>query len=517
VKYNVRNVLTLLLICAAFTSRLAAQTGEEPSAPSPELEAENQNYYIRSIDFDITGSTRDFALRNAAKLKIGERLVGKAALEHYIANKTQLLNNQRVLEEARIEYTLEETEDGMAVDLLIYARDTYNFIVLPWFEYDTNEGFELTLKARHYNFLGTMNPLRMDFGYKFDEEEKHSFFLDLDSDISFELFDYVWTFNFDNSFAYNFDEPFYYKNVTGLSMDLPWKTTVFTFGFDQGFVLNEKNEEADAIMLDKGDYFPDTWYMYSELYTQWEVPVGLTVGPFGDLNYTPRVSGKINYRPGGEIGEYRRGLRGTLAHNLGFSQVNWIGNYRRGLEASIDNSNTYNFFKQDWDVILTLSGTGYLTLTDFFGMTGRLRYKQWFNTYEDEAGDVLRGIINNDISADYMLSLNMDFPLRLIRFTPSEWWPDIPRWLKWMHLLDLDWHWSPFLDLALVHDPDTGRAFSFDDMLASGGLEWIVYPQRWRSIYLRISGGIDIRKAIDAKDFLRRDNLEAFIGFGHHY
>jgi hypothetical protein len=54
-------------------------------------------------------------------------------------------------------------------------------------------------------------------------------------------------------------------------------------------------------------------------------------------------------------------------------------------------------------------------------------------------------------------------------------------------------------------------------MIAAGGLEWIVYPQRWRSIYLRISGGMDLRKAIENKNLLSRDNLELFIGFGFHY
>jgi hypothetical protein len=529
---KLRCFLLLLLISFVFSGRLAAQSGEDPAVSSPaEQAAETEQalepespvqddslrvYYIRDIKFNITGRTRPFALIKAGEFKTGERLVGKTALENYISQKTQLLNNQRVLEAVLIEYTQEDTGDATAVDLLIHTKDTMNFIAVPWFQYDTNEGFELTVKARDYNFLGGMNPLRIDLGYNLDENNENSFFLDLDSDTPFEFLGYVWTFNFDNSFAYTFDEPFYYKNVTGLSMDLPWRATTFTFGFGQGFVLNEKNEDAGAVLLE-GEYFPDTWYMYSELYTQWKVPVGLTVGTFGDLNYTPRVSGKMNYRPGGSIGEYRRGPSVTFAHNLGFSQINWIGNYRQGLEASLDNSNTYNIYKQDWDIILTLQSAGYLTLTDFFGITARLRYKHWFNNPEEEAGDVLRGIINDTIYADYMLSLNMDLPIRLVRFLPSQWWPDIPKALKWMHYLDLEWHWSPFLDLALVNDPKAGRDFSFNDMIVAGGLEVITYPLRWRSIYIRISAGMDLKKVLESKDLLSKDNLEIFIGFGYHY
>jgi hypothetical protein len=406
-KYDRRFLLLLLLISFAFSGRLAAQTDSDQSspasieAPSPEEETpaaqeavETQDnsrrvYYIRDIIFDITGRTKPFALTKAGEFKTGERLTGEKALEEYIIQKTQLLTNQRVLAEASIEYTQEDTGDTTAVDLLVHTKDTWNFIAVPWFQYDTNDGFELVIKARDYNFLGRMNPLRIDFGYKLDENEESSFFLDLDSDTPFELFGYVWTFNFDNNFSYAFDEPFYYKNVTGLAMDLPWRATTFTFGFDQGFILHEKNEDEATITLDGGNYFPDTWFMYSELYTQWKVPVGVTIGPFGDLTYTPRVSGRINYRPGGSIGEARRGLVGTFQHTLGFGKVDWIGNYRRGMEMSLENVNSYNFNKEDVEIALSYSIAAYLPLTEYLSMTGRMRYKHWFNTPDDTAGGLL--------------------------------------------------------------------------------------------------------------------------------
>jgi hypothetical protein len=85
-----------------------------------------------------------------------------------------------------------------------------------------------------------------------------------------------------------------------------------------------------------------------------------------------------------------------------------------------------------------------------------------------------------------------------------------------MHYFDFEQHWSPFMDLALVEEP-MGRDFSFNDMIVAGGLEVITYPLHWRSIYVRISGGMDLRKALKNRDLLSRDNFEIFIGFGFHY
>jgi hypothetical protein len=457
---------------------------------------------------------------------LGEKITGEKNFEEYIARKTQLLVNQRVLEEVYIEYTPGAAEkDGLVpVDLAVRTVDTRNFIILPEPKYDSNSGLELTFKVRDYNFLGSMTPLRIDLGYLYNEKAQQGVLLEIDSDVPFQAFGYSWNLNFDNDFNYTQGSPLYYKNTTGLSLDLPVKKTTLTFGFDQSLLVNEENNTSDAI--DDGPYFRDHWYMASELYAQWKIPLGLAVGSLGALTYTPKLTGTIKYRPNGELGEYRKGPAVTPSHTLGFGDINWKGNYRSGLEVSLTNSSTYNAGRTSWDNTISFSAIGHLPVSEDLGISGRLMYQHWFfdansiplaygseyfHVYSD-GGDVLRGIKNNRLPAKYMLSLNMDFPVRLFRFVPSEWFRN-PRF----HFFDFEVHGSPFIDIALVRDPVHNISFSPKNIQAAGGLEVIVFPLAMRSLYLRLSLGTELRELVKTGRFFPSGNRELFIGVGHFY
>jgi hypothetical protein len=505
----------------------AERSPEVPVNGIDEFQDESQIvYYIRTVSFDTQGRTKVSALMEKGEFILGENIKGKNNLENYINRKTQLLLNERVLENVLIEYTLAaDDENGLIpVDLLINTTDTLNIIILPEPKYDSNSGFEITLKARDYNFLGSMTPLRIDLGYSYDEEGKHSVLLGIDSDIPFRAFGYNWNLNFDHEFDNTQGKPLYYKNTTGLSMVLPFKTTTFTFGFNQSILVNEENDTSDAI--DDGPYFQDRWYMSSEFYGQWKIPLGITVGRFGPLTYTPKLTGTINYRPNGELGEYREGPSIIPGQSIGFGEINWIGNYRKGLEVSLQNSNTYNIYRTSWANNISISAIGHLPLAEDIGISGRFMYRHWFfdpkaiptvfgngyfHVYSD-GGDALRGIKNNQLPVNYMLSLNLDFPVRLFRFVPSEWYNN-PK----LHFFDFELHGSPFIDIALAEDPVHKRSFSFKDTLVAGGVEVIVFPLAMRSFYLRMSLGMDLREFLRTGRFFPSGGRELFIGVGHYY
>jgi hypothetical protein len=160
-----------------------------------------------------------------------------------------------------------------------------------------------------------------------------------------------------------------------------------------------------------------------------------------------------------------------------------------------------------------------------------MQYQQWFNhdpPYTSTAGDVLRGIVDKSIHADYMLSLNLDFPFRILRFVPSKWFDNHK-----MRFFDFDLHFSPIMDLALYHRPaydQTEVKFRPQDMLVSGGAELIVFPGIMRSLYLRASiawnivewvnnpGGSYLPTWLPVIPKLPGGNgRELFIGMGHHY
>lgn len=508
------------------TQSIAEPRRVDSEIPANGQEGSQRVYYIRTVNFDIRGRTTVPALMENGEFILGETITGEENLKNYLRAKTQLLLNQRVLEEVHIEYALAAADKNglVPVDLSVKTVDTRNLIILPEPKYDSNSGLEITVKARDYNFLGSMTPLRIDLGYLYNEKNQQGILLGIDSDIPFQAFGYKWNLNFDNELDYTEGTPLYYKNVTGLSMDLPFKMTTFTFGFNQSFLVNEENNTSDAI--DDGPVFQDRWYMSSELYAQWKIPLGITVGSFGTLTYTPKLTGTINYRPYGDLGEYRKGPAVTPSQSLGFGKINWIGNYRKGLEVSLQNSNTYNIGRAGWDNSISFSAVGHLPVSEDLGISARLMYRHWFfdskaipAVYGDEyfyvytdGGDVLRGIKNSRLPVHYMLSLNMDLPVRLFRFVPSEWYNN-PKF----HFFDFELHGSPFMDIALAEDPVNDRSFLFENTLVAGGLEIIVFPLAMRSFYLRLSLGTDLRELLRTGRFFPSDNRELFIGVGHYY
>jgi hypothetical protein len=507
---------------APANSEESADTGTagDTSSGSTQSEASASHdttvFYIRNINFDITGLTRRFALLYHTEITEGERIIGREKLEKYRMDKIQLLMNQRALASADILcFEGDGNEDGsIPVDLLIITRDTWNIIALPEPKYDDNTGFELTLKARDYNFLGTLSPLRVDFGYALDADKvwnfsEGAFNFKLDADIPFKVFGLNWNFNFDHDFSYTNEEPLYYQNVTGLSMELPVSFTTATFGFNQYTTFNEDTwnvyEDEDNV----GTYDQFLWvYFSSELYVSWKIPTPLTVGNFGKLTYTPKISGQINYLPPGQdvIDDLRRGPTTTLSHSLGFSRINWIDNFRQGLAASIGNGNTYNFYKEDWNVSYDISATYHHIFTGFFGASGRIQYRQWLADHTNSAGDVIRGILDKSLSADYMLSVNVDFPFRILQFVPSKWFNT-----SWLRLIDLDLHLSPFFDIALLEDPVNNIEF-WSKPTMGAGVELIIFPHFFRSLYLRASLGYNLN---NMSSLGKWDEL--FIGIGHYY
>jgi hypothetical protein len=485
-------------------------------------------YVIRSLDFDIDGRTRSSAIMYHGEFEEGKRLAGKAALEKYIASKTQLLINQRVLEAVSIDYTLGDSGDSgeTPVDLLIHVKDTWNFIILPYPEYDSNEGLSLFIKARDYNFLGTMSALRVDFGYKYDNTKKksgknrHAFDFEIDSDTPFRALDLNWNINFDHVFEYTLgDSPssLYYKNITGVSVELPFSFTTMKLGIDQYLIFNEENSDQDRAEYLLDERF-DGPYAASELYAEYKIPLGLSVGAFGELAYTPRVSGKIAYTKGG-VDQPRKPVT-ALSQTLGFGQVNWTGNYRQGLEASIGNTNNFYFDRPDhvWDINLDIGSKFYWRFGKLFGISTRLQYQQWFNTVHWDAADMLRGIPNDYLRAEQMLSFNLDLPFRILRFAPSE-WLNKPK----MRVFDFEMHFSPFTDIAIFkgqYDKDFNEVYQDFDFRAgnaifAAGAELIVFPAFFRSLYLRASVGYNINRIIKTRDIPKYN--EIFIGMGHHY
>jgi len=504
-----------------------AETRDTADAPSNDIQpADEQLYVITAFEFDIKGRSRPSALISNGDFKTGEKLTGQASLDEYIRDKTQVLINQRVLKDnAAITYSLgEQEEDGSyPVTLTIKVEDSWNIIALPRPHYKSDTGFELTIKARDYNFLGTMNPLRVDFGYRYDENRHNSFQFEVYSDTPFRAFGYTWNVRFDNLFWYrpNVEKPFFYRNVTGLSMELPFRTTTFTFGFEEYLNLNEENSYRYAEFYHED--FQDGLYMSSRLYTTWKIPTGLLVSRYGELTYTPGISATFNHEfPSWPLLPFRKGPFLSFSHSLGFERIDWHANFRDGFSVSINNSYTNDFFRlnngdEPLSISLTLHGAGYFIISRFFAISSRLQYRHWFYhdpDYYEMAGDNLRGISDRSIHADYMLSLNMDFPLRVLLFTPSKWFNN-----RKLNFFDVEFQIAPVIDLALYHDPEANISFSPKNIAATGGLELIAFSDFMRNLYIRVGYTINMRGFFSSRPIRLpvNNNREIYLIMGHFY
>ena len=511
-----------VLFCLAFAmlsflSVATAQSVADQNAPAT-ANAEDP-IRLQKVDWKVEGRSRPFALLNASEIKGVEQFMTKADFEAWVAERRQILMNQRVLESVAIEVSYDEKnqEGFIPANLLIKVKDTWNIIALPYPKYDSNDGLEFIIKARDYNFLGTMQPLRFDFGYTIEPEPfknldliKGSFVTEIDSNIPFSAFGYIWNFDFDHYFAYTYQDPFQYWNKTGVSLTLPIGLSDLTFGLYQGFFLN--NENGDDYKAKYGERL-DGWYLSNWFETNWSIPTGVKANGWGELKYIPRLIVKNNYLPGGgDIGEERRGPTLEVGHSLTFGRVDWVDNFRRGLTITLDNGNIYNFADIRWEKSLTAVVAAYAPLASFLGFSTRLSSGAYLDRTNTTAGVALRGIINDSVHANYFLYFNFDLPVKLITFTPSKWFGK-----KWMHFFDFEQHWSPFLDVGLAHDNGGTRTFSLSDPLIAAGLEVITFSHYMRSLYLRISAGYDIGKVLKTNVAPKVGDMELFIGLNHAY
>ena len=81
---------------------------------------------------------------------------------------------------------------------------------------------------------------------------------------------------------------------------------------------------------------------------------------------------------------------------------------------------------------------------------------------------------------------------------------------------------SPFVDFSLTKNRVTGRSFDIKDSFICAGVEFIVYPLKFKSLQVRASAGFDIGRLL-LKNYIDtswRPNVSPYelsIGFGLHY
>jgi len=427
---------------------------------NPEWQSETVIFVIESFFFNIDGITRQNAIIKTANLKTGEELSGHTSLEKYIQEKTQLLYNQRALESVFLEYSVGQVngEGKYPVEILVNVKDTNNFFIFPDPQYSTNYGIGLALIFTHNNFFGTMSPFKTKIGYKYNEYGQSNYILSLETNAGLRFFGINWNYLFLNEIKYRpyLEEPLYYRNASGLSAALPVGFFTFSPGINFSFIYNDEMRINDA-----------------------------SYSGYNYLFFGPEVK---------------------------ISRIDWIGNFRKGFLLSVNQFYYYHFYLNKdevnpWGILNIVSAVIHLNLTEFFGASSRLMFRYWaISSLSRYAGDALRGIPDKDINADMMLSLNMDFPFKVFMFRPAEWFN-----YKKFEFFNFDLHFVPVIDTAVYRNPLINTENIYDNILLSGGIEAILYPQKFRSFCLRVSYGKNLKEKID------NSNYELYIGGSFFY
>jgi len=473
-----------------------------------------QSYQITSVEYDIKGSTRLFPLTKAVPIDQKKIFPDKIKFDAYIKDIELQFQNQRVFESTKIDTEFSEAGNNsiVSVKLIIHTVDTWNIIVLPKPGFDSNKGFELKLKLKNYNFLGSMQVLDGDLSYTLDNQQKSEFSTNLNFNIPFSYKGYALSWNNELSATFPLNEKPEYNFKTGLNIEIPIAFTKIVFGFDQALIINDRN--ATALYLD------DPYYFQERMYSR--IPITLVkFSQIGDLVWAPETAIRTNLAVGGIHHSDLQGPEVTWGHSLSLGRVNWFGNFRQGFNSSLSNSYTYNFFTKN-QISTRIDGTvtGYSSFFDRFGIYSQLiGFYNFNNSISSSIGNSIRGILNDRISSDTAFSLNLDLPVKVLHADFLE-----ATGVKWTRLIGFEAQLSPFFDMMLTHDTVTGRYYSFKDGWYSGGFEIIIYPVKMRSLYARISAGYDLEEMIKnggkLPDRAERDGClthEYFFGLGLQY
>jgi hypothetical protein len=492
-----------------------------------------QQYRISDITYHITGVTRQYALEQNIKIDKTHIFTSEKDFMVYFNDLKQQFHNQRLFAFSDLEFAISSPDaNGISnVHITVTTIDSHHMLIVPYPKYNSNSGYDMKLKMKDTNFLGSMNTMSSDMSFSLEQDSKadsastsfdYVFGLSLDFDIPFKMgpFDTQWENTWEVSYTMGDSSP-EWDSSTGFILSLPFDA--------EGFSLQwEVKQSAVRDYDDYSEYDDDTYFTE---YAAFSVPITLQyIDNWGKVIYTPFVSATYNWDHNG-IEEEDEDLSSPIykvGQSLATSRINWIGNFRQGLSLTFTQSMGYN--TQTDEIVPYASAESEIFLAfKYLGMCMDA-YAFAYQHGSEKIGARLRGIRDDqkyasdtDYAGDYAckpsaaIVVNMDMPFHIWTFDF-----DKTKYLKALHMLNCELQIAPFFDFALAKNKVTGTNFYYKDGFYSGGLEFLVYPEKWRSLVIRASAGLDLGRTVISK-YLNTDwrrnvsSYEVEIGVGLHY
>jgi len=464
-------------------------------------------FRIASVDFVVDGRPLAFVLRDKVNIPEDKGFADKPSLDAYLADRRQLLLNERTLQSVTVGYDAGAAGADGSVPVAVHfkVKESWNLIALPKPTYDSNSGLLLSVRARDYDFVGSMQTLSLDLNYTYDQFGRSGFGGATSFSVPFVLGSFQASVGASSSLTIYADgTPM--ASSTSLSFSLTDRRFGFplTYSVSQGLTTN-----PDAVSNDS-----DPYYLSDSASVSTSFVLDDGFGALGELVYTPSLTFSQMWRFESPVRSDRQGPVASFSHGLTWGRVDWVGNREKGAQFSLSNTDSYNFQSLSNSIGLDASVGYYQPLIGPLAMKARFQiFDQPTGGQRTTLGGSMRGILDGRINGVAGAFFNGDLPIKLF---------DFPTHL----LIGKDWldfqaQIAPFLDLGEVL-PDFGSSFSTSTTWASGGLEGYVFPLRMRSFIIRGSLGFDL------KNFLKTHSLtektadgyipyEIFFGLGLLY
>lgn len=458
-------------------------------------------YKVNDVSYDTTGFTRSYAL--SQKIPVDTVTVFKDfdSFEKYIDNLRQQLNNQRIFQSSEVTLSyLEKGTDGIIpVNVLITTVDTLNIIGVPYPSYDSNSGITLKIKVKDYNFLGSMETMNFDLNYQAKgtdnlEDAEHIYGLNFGFSIPFNLVKIPANWTSDFTFSYTVENPALDMNICeGISFSIPMKDiTSLVFSFKQYYI-------QDCTYLDVHDdkYFEEAFGL-SLPFTVASIPgwSSLTWSPSIFFHYVWDFDVFKGLKHGGICSDSLLGPKIVFSETLSGGRINWIGNFRDGSSLKLSQTFRSNLFKDTFTASMSIASQYHKKLCSFIGFSTQ---QEWYNNFSDvqnKFGSVIRGVRDKDWESSDYISLNFDLPISLFHTD----WGKLIGWDK-LNFFNFELQISPFVDIVVGDNTYASSKYKLKDGWYGTGLEAIVFPDKFRSIQVRASFGVD------AVQFLKRNEI----------
>ena len=417
-----------------------------------------EEYFIEKIDISVTGITNEKSLLRVTELKEGQVFSSLKAMDNTLTIVKNELDDTRIFKTVDIERTVLSSEgERIPVLITITVEDSWNLIALPYPKYDSNDGFEFSLRARDYNFLGLMEPLRLNLNYAYDENQKHNFGAELTYALNFPIGKHIYNLSYSQSFNYTPEE---------------------SYGDD--FYMGSGLSFGTSVIL------------------PWDIYAG------NHIRYSLSTSVSKDYIPMNQISEYRDDVELGFSQSVSLGQVSWgNNNYRDGVVMSIDNDWTYDIDddrgpEQAWDG--TLSGEVQFHRDMYpMGYSGRIGAVRDLRDRSNIEGP-FRGILErDDLEARSYVYFNN--ALYITVWNNKNFWEIMG---------------GPCLDLGYLWDVPEDQ----DRVVWSLAVDGLCYPAFAKSFQARITIGMSGNGFMDSSGeaFSKvRKNLEMTFGLGKFY